>query len=205
MKLNQSSLLLSLLLSLSSCTPLVLRTMGMKKPHVPTDEEFYRFGEKWNMSIYFQQTLLPSFVDEIEKIDSVHPKLAQDLLQPIQAMYFDSSGKLISYHINCYAGGYPNLNWNRFGNFDVFPAKTNAPCDSLVTLSWLLPFLKPVEYPCVKIKDLDYTVVVFWSRFTGRQSRHLVEFIQKNIKLASKETRIQIMYVNTDEVFTKLF
>ncbi|MDP4636324.1 MAG: hypothetical protein NWR96_04265 [Crocinitomicaceae bacterium] len=53
MKLNQSSLLLSLLLSLSSCTPLVLLTMGMKKPHVPTDDEFYRFGEKWNMSIYF--------------------------------------------------------------------------------------------------------------------------------------------------------
>ena len=205
MKLNQSSLLLSLLLSFSSCTPLVLRTMGMKKPHVPTDEEFYRFGEKWNMSIYHQQTLLLSFVDEIEKIDSVNPKLAQNLLQPIQAMYFDSSGKLISYHINCNAGGYPNLNWNRFGNFDVFPAKTNAQCDSLVTLSWLLPFLKPVEYPCVKIKDLDYTVVVFWSRFTGRQSRHLVEYVQKNIKLASKENRIQIMYVNTDEVFTKLF
>ena len=204
MKLNQSSLLLSLLLSLSSCTPLVLRTMGMKKPHVPTDEEFYRFGEKWNMSIYFQQTLLPSYIDEIEKIDSINPKLAKDLLQPIQAMYFDASGKLISYHINCYAGGYPNLNWNRNGNFDVFPAKTQAPCDSLMTLSWLLAHLKPVEYPCVKMKDLDYTVVVFWSRWTGRQSRHLVEYVQKNLKLASKETRIQIMYVNTDEVFTKL-
>jgi len=205
MKLNQSSLLLSLLLSLSSCTPLVLRTMGMKKPHVPTDEEFYRFGQKWSMSIYFQQTLLPSYMDEIEKIDSVNPKLTKDLLQPIQAMYFDSSGRLISYHINCYAGGYPNLNWNRDGKFDVFPAKTQAPCDFLLTLSWLLPFLKPIEYPCVKMKDLDYTVVVFWSRFTGRQSRHLVEYVQKNIKLASKETRIQIMYVNTDEVFTKLF
>jgi hypothetical protein len=204
MKLNQSSLLLSLLLSLSSCTPLVLRTMGMKKPHVPTDEEFYRFGEKWNMSIYFQQTLLPSYIEEIEKIDSINPKLAKDLLQPIQAMYFDASGKLISYHINCYAGGYPNLNWNRNGNFDVFPAKTQAPCDSLMTLSWLLAHLKPVEYPCVKMKDLDYTVVVFWSRWTGRQSRHLVEYVQKNLKLASKETRIQIMYVNTDEVFTNL-
>ena len=204
MKLNQSSLLLSLLLSLSSCTPLVLRTMGMKKPHVPTDEEFYRFGEKWNMSIYFQQTLLPTYIEEIEKIDSINPKLAKDLLQPIQAMYFDASGKLISYHINCYAGGYPNLNWNRNGNFDVFPAKTQAPCDSLMTLSWLLAHLKPVEYPCVKMKDLDYTVVVFWSRWTGRQSRHLVEYVQKNLKLASKETRIQIMYVNTDEVFTNL-
>jgi hypothetical protein len=178
--------------------------MGMKKPHVPTDEEFYRFGEKWNMSIYFQQTLLPSYIDEIEKIDSINPKLAKDLLQPIQAMYFDASGKLISYHINCYAGGYPNLNWNRNGKFDVFPAKTQAPCDSLMTLSWLLAHLKPVEYPCVKMKDLDYTVVVFWSRWTGRQSRHLVEYVQKNLKLASKETRIQIMYVNTDEVFTKL-
>jgi hypothetical protein len=178
--------------------------MGMKKPLSITEDELYGFGRKWNMSIYFQQTLLPSYIDEIAKIDSVNPKLAKDLLQPIQAMYFDSSGRLISYHINCYAGGYPNLNWNRDGKFDVFPAKTQAPCDSLVTLSWLLPHLKPLEYPCVKMKDLDYTVVVFWSRWTGRQSRRLVEFVQKNMKLASKETRIQIMYVNTDEVFTKL-
>jgi len=205
MQRNIRFLFVIILLSLTACTPLILSTMGMKKPHIPTDEEFYRFGEKWNMSIYYQQTLLSSYIDEIEKLDSINPKLANDLLQPIQAMYFDSSGRLISYHINCYAGGYPNLNWNRFGNFDVFPAKTNAPCDSLVTLSWLLPFLKPVEYPCVKINDLDYTVIVFWSHFTGRQSRHLVEFVQENLKLASKETRIQIMYVNTDEIFTKLF
>lgn len=205
MKLSQSSLLFCVLLLLSSCTPLVLRTMGMKKPHHPTEEEFYHFGQKWNMSIYFQQTLLLSYIDEIEKLSNVHPKLAKDLLQPIQAMYFDASGKLISYHINCYAGGYPNLNWNRDGKFEVFPAKTQASCDSLVSLTWLLPFLKPVEYPCVKIKNLDYTVVVFWSRWTGRQSRHLVELVQKNLKLASKDTRIQIMYVNTDEVFTKLF
>jgi hypothetical protein len=205
MRFNIRLVYVSLLLSLASCTPLILKTMGMKKPHIPTDEEFYHFGQKWNMSIYFQQTLLPSYIDELDKIDSVNPKLAKDLLQPIQAMYFDASGKLVSFHINCYAGGYLNLNWNKFGNFDLFPAKTNAPCESSVTLSWLLPYLKPVEFPCVKMKDLDYTVVVFWSRWTGRQSEHLVEYVQKNIKLAPKETRIQVMYVNTDEVFTKLF
>jgi hypothetical protein len=205
MRFNIQLISVSLLLSLTACTPIVLRTMGMKKPHIPSEEEFYYFGQKWNMSIYFQQTLLTSFVDEIEKIDSVNPKLAKDLLQPIQAMYFDSSGKLISYHINCYAGGYPNLNWNRFGNFDVFPAKTNAPCDSLLTLSWLLQYLKPVEYPCTEKKNLDYTIIVFWSRWTGRQSKHLVEYIQKNMSLAPKETRIRVLYVNTDEVFTKLF
>lgn len=81
--------------------------MGMKKPHVPTDDEFYRFGEKWNMSIYFQQTLLPSYIDEIEIIDSVNPKLAKDLLQPIQAMYFDSSGCLISYSLIAMQVGIP--------------------------------------------------------------------------------------------------
>lgn len=195
---------LLILLSMTACTPLILSTMGMKNPRIITEDEMYTFGRKWGMSIYFQQTLLSTYVDEVQKLDSLHPTLAKNLLQPIQAMYFDSTGKLISYHINCLAGGYPNLNWNRNGNFDVFPAKTQAPCDSLVTLAWLLPHLKPLEYPCVKIKDLDYTVVVFWSRFTGRQSRHLVEFVQQNLKLASKETRIQIMYVNTDEIFTKL-
>jgi hypothetical protein len=189
---------------MTACTPLILSTMGMKNPRIITEDEMYTYGRKWDMSIYYQQILLPTYVDEVQKLDSLNPALAKNLLQPIQAMYFDSTGKLISYHINCYAGGYPNLNWNRNGNFDVFPAKTQAPCDSSITLSWILPHLKPLELPCVKIKDLNYTVVVFWSRWTGRQSRHLVEFVQKNLKLASKATRIQIMYVNTDEIFTKL-
>jgi hypothetical protein len=178
--------------------------MGMKNPRAITEEELYGFGRKWNMNIYYQQTLLPTYVDEVQKLDSLDSALAKNLLQPMQAMFFDSSGKLISYHINCFAGGYPNLNWNRNGNFDVFPAKTQAPCDSLITLSWLLPHFKPLEYPCVKMKDLNYTVIVFWSRWTGRQSRRLVEYVQKNMKLAPKETRIQILYVNTDDIFTKL-
>ena len=176
----------------------------MKNPRAINEEELYDFGRKWNMSVYFQQILLPSYVDEVQKLDSIHPALAKNLLQPMQAMFFDSSGKLISYHINCYAGGYPNLNWNRNGNFDVFPAKTQAPCDSLITLSLLLPHFKPLEFPCVKMKDVNYTVIVFWSRWTGRQSRRLVEYVQKNMKLAPKETRIQIFYVNTDDIFTKL-
>lgn len=193
-----------ILFSFTACTPIILRTMGMKKPRVITEEDLYSYGRKWNMSLYHQQTLLPSFVDEVQKLDSLHPALAKNLLQPIQAMYFDSSGQLISYHINCYAGGYPNLHWNRDGNFDVFPAKTQAPCDSMITLTWLLPHFKPLEFPCVKMKDVHYTVVVFWSRWTGRQSRHLVEYVQKNLKLAPKESRIQILYVNTDDVFMKL-
>lgn len=201
---NIRFLSVSILLSMTACTPLILSTMGMKNPRIITEDEMYTYGRKWDMSIYYQQILLPTYVDEVQKLDSLHPALAKNLLQPIQAMYFDSSGKLISYHINCYAGGYPNLNWNRNGNFDVFPAKTQAPCDSSITLSWILPHLKPLELPCVKIKDLNYTVVVFWSRWTGRQSRYLLEFVQKNLKLASKATRIQIMYVNTDEIFTKL-
>ena len=29
--------------------------------------------------------------------------------QPLQALYFDKSGQLQSFQINCYAGGFPNL------------------------------------------------------------------------------------------------
>mgnify|MGYP006207559789 FL=1 len=60
---------LLILLSMTACTPLILSTMGMKNPRIITEDEMYTFGRKWNMSIYFQQTLLLSFVDEIEKID----------------------------------------------------------------------------------------------------------------------------------------
>ncbi len=37
----------------------------------------------------------------------------------------------MSFHVNCNAPGFPNLQWNNNGYFDVFVPKTQTFCDSL--------------------------------------------------------------------------
>jgi hypothetical protein len=63
--------------------------------------------------------------------------------QPIQALYYDRNGQLVSFHINCYAStGIPDsdLNWNQQNAFASFVPRTVAPVDSILPLNKHLSF-----------------------------------------------------------------
>jgi hypothetical protein len=125
-------------------------------------------------------------------------------LQPLQALYFDENSNLISYHINCYAGGFPNLNWNRNQNMEVFPPLQQAPVDSLVSLALIQNCIHSAVGDN-RIDSIRYsnTVVVFWNRFMGRQSERFIHTVQQNITL-SKGGNVKVIYVNNDNVFLGL-
>ncbi|HSI91485.1 MAG TPA: hypothetical protein VK927_10245, partial [Adhaeribacter sp.] len=114
------------------------------------------------------------------------------------------NGTLQNFHINCYTGGFPNLNWNQNGNFESFPPKMQAPADTLVSFQTLNQYLKPL--PNTKLSadaSADYTVVVFWNRMLGRQSKRLVETVQKNCAKAGNH-KIRLVYVNNDNLLSGL-
>jgi hypothetical protein len=105
--------------------------------------------------------------------------------------------------VNCYAGGFPNLNWNRQGIFNEFIPKQQAPIDSLLTLTTQLNFLKPLSKSyLISTESYDYVIVVYWSRFMGRQSKRFIRIIQKNIQL-EKTKKVKIIYANNDNIFAK--
>ena len=105
--------------------------------------------------------------------------------------------------MNCYAGGFPNLNWNRYEIMKTFPPKQQVPIDSLISLKTQMKFLKPLSQSSnLSIDNFDYVVLVFWNRFMGIQSKRLIHFVQANSKL-DKEKKVKIVYVNTDNIFFK--
>ena len=184
-----------------NCTGIMLKMYGFKKTYtVVNNDNLATLAEKHEIPLsdwYELDSSYYSFIMSYDK-DIYHSEM-NNHLQTLQALYFDKNGDLVSYHINCYAGGFPNLKWNRHGTFDVFIPKLQAPLDSLVTRDKLLPYLNPSIYTEeTTFSDYDYVVVVFWGDYLGRQSERFIKIVKQNIDLADKNQQIKVIYVNMD-------
>ena len=128
--------------------------------------------------------------------------LLKNHLQPLQASYYNKEGNLISFHINCYAPGFPNLDWNHKGAMEVFPPKTQAPVDTLLTLQKQLRLIKSNNRKLPEMgEDFDYFVIVTWAGFLRKQSRGLINAVRENIRLNTDNKKVKIIYVCTDNIF----
>ena len=127
-------------------------------------------------------------------------------VQPLQALYFDSKGQLVRFYVNCYAGGFPQLHWNRNGAFENFLPKNQAPVDSLLSLRELAGFIKPISGNSELLleKYFDHYVIVFWDKCMKRHSKRLIKTIRNNLKLA-KDQKTLVLYVNYDNVAVLLY
>lgn len=143
----------------------------------------------------------------LNKVDTFRYKNSEhkNHYQPLQALYYNKAGGLDAFIINCYARGFPNLKWNRKGILDTFVPRRQAPTDSILPLFEHLKYMKPLPgAQRFTFGQDDYTVIVYWNYFMGRQSKRLNKAIQKNVKLA-KGKKVRLMYVNTDNFFNKAF
>lgn len=202
--MKQFIILLSACL-LSSCTSILLKTIGMNKYKEVDEQLIKKFASKYDIPHEDCYVLDTTYFSYLFSFDSV--KYAQQIknhYQPLQASYYNK-GELESFQINCYAGGFPNLNWDRDGIMDSFPPKEQAPLDSLLPLAKHLELIHPMDGTKTFNEDEhDHVVIVHWSRFMGRQSKRLIEFIQENRTLAP-DKNIRILYVNNDAVFNAEF
>jgi hypothetical protein len=187
---------------LQSCSPLLLKTYGLKTIKPLTSEEIIRQGKKYKIPVSEAYELDSTYYTFIKSLDTNRfNQVIKDHFQPLQAIYYDKIGQMCSFHINCYCGGFPNLKWNRNGNFDVFLPKQQAPIDSIFTLEKQLTFIQPLAHQdALNITPFDYVVVVHWNRYMGRQSKRLIEIVQNNARLTNRE-RVKIIYVNSDNAF----
>lgn len=174
----------------------------MKKPKQLTDEQIKK--EAQHQGIPLQELYRidsKSYWSFLEKVDTTNHQQVKNHSQPLQAMYFDANGQLFRYYVNCYAGGFPNLKWNRFGGLNQFPPLPQAPIDSVLNITQLAAFIRPTAQ-AQSFNCSDTTIVVFWNRMMGRQSKRFIELINKNAQL-SKSTN-HLLFVNTDELFLEL-
>ena len=195
-------IVLTFILGLTSCTSIYTGLYGMKKTKMVDEKTIISYSKKYNIPTgdsYELDTTYFSYLFSLDITKNTHQ--TKNHYQPLQALYYDKSGHLKSFHVNCYAGGFPNLKWNRNEIMTTFPPKQQAPIDSIVSLETQLKYLKALSQNSkLSIDSYDYIVIVYWNRFMGRQSKRLIHFVQENSKL-EKEIKVKIIYANTDNIF----
>ena len=191
--------------ALQSCSPILLGVMGMKRPMRMTPEEILVQGERYGIPRSDSYEMDSSYYAMIATMDTLRYKRDQkNLFQPLQVLYFDASGILSSYSVNCSVGGFPNLRWNRYGTFDQFPAAKSVELDTMTTLNDHLLHVNPLNNaPFPDLRTYDYTVLVYWNRFSGRQSKRLVRVVKDNVRL-EKEKKVMVIYVNSDNFWAQV-
>ena len=183
----------------------VVKTIfGIQDPKVLSDKEISKFANRLKIPREDNFSLDTSYFDFILALDTnIYKSERKNHYQPLQALYFDSLGNLCRFYINCYAGGFPNLKWNRNGNLNTFPPAEQAPIDSIINLRKQISFLNNCGNSDLIIlinSNPDYTVVVYWNHFMNRHSKRLIKLIKRNCEKANGKT-IKLIFVNNDNAF----
>jgi hypothetical protein len=204
MKSNFRIIVIALVIIISgqSCSPLISGIYGIKKPKKVNNKTIIDYSVKFNIPLTGSYVLDNKYKDFLSKFDTAKFKeQIKNHFQPLQVLYYDNKGELKTFLINCYAGGFPNLKWNRNGTMKKFPPKKQAPTDNIMPLDSLLNFLKPLK-TTKNIIDFEpaFTVVVFWNVFMNRQSKRLIRLVQKNINREA-DVKVRTIYVNNDNLF----
>ena len=202
-KTYKLTILTSLVLfGLSSCSTIILGLYGMKNSKTVDEKTILRYSKKYNIPTANCYELDTTYLSFLFSLDSVRYEVQRkNHYQPLQALYYDKFEELKSFQVNCYAGGFPNLKWNRNGSFTTFPPKKQAHVDSIVSLNTQLKYLRPLSQTKLLSSDeYDFIVIIYWSRFMGRQSKRLIRYVQENTKLATG-FKVKLIYVNTDDIF----
>lgn len=142
-------------------------------------------------AMYYLDSL---YYKQIMQMNITNSKVVKNHLQPIQALYFDKTGKLTSYFVNCYANPKNlNLNWNENKVFENSLPKGNAPLDSLFNYEGLLKLLVPLIRDDLRV-NYDEKVIVIWNNYFKRYSKSLIRQVKRNQILFPKK----VIYVNND-------
>lgn len=194
-------LIMPVLLLLSSCTRMVF---GIRTPLTLSDMDIRRAAISYQIhdtSIYCNKSTKLYYASLLQNNPDLK-SLAKDHMQPLQALYFNHEGEMVSWHINCLAGGpLGAINWNKNHVMDVFPPLTAAHPDTLIRFADIYAMLRPLSAEIFPdTADYDYLSVVYWNQFMKRGSRKLVRTVKRNLRLATG-LRIKMIWVNNDNDF----
>lgn len=195
-------LFLFFILGLISCSTIVEGMYGMKKTKPIDEKSITDYSKKYNIPSADSYEIDTSYLTFLYSLDTaLYEKQTHNHYQPLQALYYDKTGNLQSFQINCNAGGFPNLKWDRNEIMTTFPPKQQTLLDSILPFKIQLKYLRPLsQTQSFLAGSYDYIVVVYWSKFMGRQSKRLIHFVQENCKLAT-DKNVKIIYANSDNIF----
>ena len=137
---------LTLSFGLTSCTSIFTGLYGMKKTKTVDEKTIAQYGKKYNIPAVDSYELDTAYFTYLFSLDTTKYKSQiKNHYQPLQALYYDNLGQLTSFQVNCYAGGFPNLKWDRNEIMTTFPPKQQASLDSIVQIETQMKYLKPLS------------------------------------------------------------
>jgi hypothetical protein len=182
--------------------------LGIHKTKHKTDKQIVKSAKKLGIPEKDLYALDPTFAYYIFKLDSTKFKAqTKNHYQPLQALYFDENGNLTRFFINCYAGGFPSLAWNKTGKLNSFPPQNQAPVDTVLNFKKQLTYIKNIGSSNVdnlKSDNDNYKVFVYWNIFMRKHSKKLIKEIKKNCSLIKDGKTVKIIYINNDNWFAWL-
>ena len=183
------------LFSLTSC----LRTIyGIKNYETPSKDQMNKYAIKWGIDTTINYLTL----DSIRYINLINNKsldslTLNNLKQPLQWQFYDSSDNLTCFVPNCNVGGFPNLKWNREQFISEYPP-TNSDCNAERKIS-LNELFNSCREPHGLLSVDKTNVVVYWSVFMGRQSKVMIKKLNEYLDKYPRRDR-KIIYVNIDDL-----
>jgi hypothetical protein len=203
MLLKKSNILFAIaVLSILGCSKVMMNAYGIRTPRSLDKNSIIKYANEAKLPLIDCYEIDSTYAKFLSSFDTARFKAQmKNHFQPLQALYYDRSGQLVSFQINCYAGGFPNFAWDRDSIMSTFPPRHQAPLDSFLSLEMQLKYLHPLSNTARNsVKDYDYIIFVYWNHFMSRQSKRLINFVQTNAKLAP-HNKVAIVYVNNDNLY----
>src|SRR5688572_1993256 len=115
-----------------------------------SQKDLENFRKEFNLPKEKTFRLDTNYIRYLFSIDTAkYADKIQNHYQPLQATYYNKTGKLISFHTNCYASAGIadglDFDWNQQNAFASFVPKTVVPLDSIFSLSRHLSFVKTFD------------------------------------------------------------
>ena len=126
--------------------------------------------------------------------------LKQRHAQPLQALYYNAKGENIVAIVNCIVPGGLNLNWNFNNILSSFPPNYPDYKDS-IHLSQILSACS-IDPKKINFQDYDYTVLLFWNQYMGRQTKHFLKDFRENLSKTGTQ-KVLTLYINNDNFFAE--
>jgi hypothetical protein len=192
---------------LSVLTILIISCHRNRKKKILSSAEFEKLSIEFSLPKDKSFQLDKGYIRYLFSFDTLkYPKASlKNHYQPVQASYYNKEGKLVSFHVNCYAAPGikegEDLKWNRGNAFSAYLPKSVAPLDTIISLSKHLQFIRTFdnkEIDTTGFSVFDNTVIIHWgNKWLAQDCKNLIHIVKENLNYA-RDKKVNLIYVNND-------
>lgn len=201
---KSTMLLVSLWMLVTGCNRMVVGLAGIHPYERNVTQRMKdRLVERMGIDTAENLVLSHRYARRVEERRGREPeKHTQAKYQPLQLRWYSSGGRAQWLIPNCDVGGFPNLQWKRFGLPDTLFAPLTA--RSYTDSAWTIA--EDIGYMTDRATGLPATVrasekghlLAYWTYFMGRQSVRMARHVEKWRREHGQG--IAVYYVNADSL-----